>query len=253
MPLAPSQGETNATVCGKGASVAGVQWGSYVSNTRNNRAPDGEMCAECKVFCAAFRAKVDWNEFIDVGRTSDGTMDIKDVSDKRKGSTMDCPGQVTEEEHMGWNTKRRLWIANTAEFTKLFGTPMRNKLLRAPSYTVPCETGEGFGTVWAFSMGETGLPLREMTLFQQGGASKHKLRMIHGDCCFEARGQLVLQNCHKAHLQRSGQSERGSAHTPGVPRLSVWRCAESGWRPGVGELQLGATRPCHFCRDHRGA
>ena len=35
---------------------------------------------------------------------------------------MDIPEQVTEEVHMGWNIQRRLWIANTAEFTNIFGT-----------------------------------------------------------------------------------------------------------------------------------
>ena len=76
---------------------------------------------------------------------------------------------------------------NTAEFITLSGTkPMSNGLLRAPSFTVPCETGEGFEKVWAFSMGDTGLPLGEMTLFQQVGASKHKLRMSYDDCRFKA-------------------------------------------------------------------
>ena len=50
-------------------------------------------------------------------RTPDGTKDTKEVSDNRKGSTMECPEQVTEKLHVGWNIKRRLWIANTAEFT----------------------------------------------------------------------------------------------------------------------------------------
>ena len=45
-----------------------------------------------------------------------------------------------------------------------------------------------------------------MTQFQLFGASKHKLRMSYNDCRFEAQGQLLLQNCRKAHLQSSGQS-----------------------------------------------
>ena len=32
---------------------------------------------------------------------------------------------------------------------------------------------------------------------------------------------------------------------------SVCRYAEIGWRPEVGELQLGETRLCQICRDHR--
>ena len=87
----------------------------------------------------------DWDDLKDHARTPDGT---KEVSDKN--STMDFPEQLTEEVHMGWNTKRRLWIENTAEFTKLLGTPMSSRLPRAPSFIVPCETGEGFETVWAF-------------------------------------------------------------------------------------------------------
>ena len=88
---------------------------------------------------------------------------------------------------------------------KLVGTPISNRLPRAPSFTVPCDTGEGFGPVWAFSMGSH-LPLREMSLFQQGGASMHKLRMSCDDWRSEGQGQLMLQSCHKAHLQISGQS-----------------------------------------------
>ena len=59
--------------------------------------------------------------------------------------------------------------------------------------------------VWACSMGDTGLPLREVTPFQPGGASKHKL-MSYDDCRFEAQGPLVLQNCRAAHFQSSGHS-----------------------------------------------
>ena len=69
---------------------------------------------------------MDWNEFKDYARTPDCTNDINDVSDKRKGSTMDFPEQVKEEVHMGWNIKRRLRNATIAKF-------------RAPSFTVPCE------------------------------------------------------------------------------------------------------------------
>ena len=39
---------------------------------------------------------------------------------------------------------------------------------------------------------------------------------------------------------------------PGVPRQSVWRYAQTGWRPGVVERQLRETRPCQFCRDFTG-
>ena len=67
----------------------------------------------------------------------------------RQGSTMDCPEQLTQEVHMCWNIERRLWITNTVEFTKLSGTPTSNGLPRAPSFTVPCETGEGFEMVCA--------------------------------------------------------------------------------------------------------
>ena len=45
-----------------------------------------------------------------------------------------------------------------------------------------------------------------MTPFQKGGASKHKLRMTYDECRFEAQGQLVMQNCEKAHLQSSARS-----------------------------------------------
>ena len=122
-------------LCGKVASFAGVQWRSFVSNTQNERAPDGDMRAECKVLHVPFRAKMDWNDSKDRARTPDGTKDIKEVSDNRKGSTMDFPVQVTEEGHMGWNIKRRLWIAITVELTKLCGTPRSNRLLRAPSFS----------------------------------------------------------------------------------------------------------------------
>ena len=174
----------------------------YVSNKRNERAPDGDMCAECKVLHAPFRTMLDWNAFKDFARTPDGTKDIKEVSDNRKGSTTDFPdqGKMTEE------VQRRLWIADTAEFTKLFGTPTSNRLPRAPSFTVTCETGEGLEPVWALLMGNTRLPLPETTPFQQDGASKHKLRISYDDCCLEAQGQLFLQSCQKAHLQSSGKS-----------------------------------------------
>ena len=60
------------------------------------------------------------------------------------------------------------------------------------------------------------------------------------------QGSLAkLRPVHHVH-------KRGSAHSPGVPRQSVWRYAEIGWRPVVGELQLGETRPCQFCSDPRG-
>ena len=101
--------------------------GSYVSNKRNERAPDGDMCAECKVLHAPFRAKMDWNGFRGDARTPDGTKDIKEVSDNSNSSSMYFPAQVTEVR-MGWNIKGRLWIANTAEFTKLCATPMGNRL-----------------------------------------------------------------------------------------------------------------------------
>ena len=55
-------------------------------------------------------------------------------------------------------------------------------------------------------MGDTRLLLREMTPFQQAGASKHKLRKSYDDFRFEALGQMVQQNCHNAHLQSSDQS-----------------------------------------------
>ena len=121
-----AKGNTKTPQCGlcvKVISFAGVQWRSYVTNKRNERAPDWDICAERKVLYAPFRAKMDWNDIEDHARTPDGTKDAKEVRDNRKGSTMDFPEQVTEEVHMGWNIKRRLWIASTAEFTKLFCTP----------------------------------------------------------------------------------------------------------------------------------
>ena len=43
------------TACGKIASFAGVQFGSYVSIKRSERAPDWDRCAEYKVLYAPFR------------------------------------------------------------------------------------------------------------------------------------------------------------------------------------------------------
>ena len=131
----PPAGKTKTPQCGLSgsASFAGVQWKSYVSNKRNERASDGDMCAECKVLCVPFRAKTDWNDFKDYARTPDRTKDIKAVGNNRKGCTMDFPEQAREKVQIGWNIKRRLWSQNTAEFTKLFGTPMSNRLSRAPS------------------------------------------------------------------------------------------------------------------------
>ena len=55
-------------------------------------------------------------------------------------------------------------------------------------------------------MGETRLPLRVMTLFQRGGASKHKLRTRYEACRFKAQKRQVPQNCHRAHVQSASQS-----------------------------------------------
>ena len=57
-----TKGKINSPQCGlcdKGASFAGVQCGSYVSKRRRNeRAPDGDKCAECKVLYAPLPARV---------------------------------------------------------------------------------------------------------------------------------------------------------------------------------------------------
>ena len=75
--------------CGKNDYFAGLQWRSYVSKKRN--APDGAMCAECKVLHAPFRAKMCWTDFKHYAKTPDGTKDIKEVIGNRKGSTIDFP------------------------------------------------------------------------------------------------------------------------------------------------------------------
>ena len=80
------------------------------------------MWAECKVLYAPFRAKMDWNYFKDYAKTPGGTKDIKDVSDNRKGSTMDFPGVVCG------------FLRTLRSSQKLFGTPMSNRLPRAPSF-----------------------------------------------------------------------------------------------------------------------
>ena len=49
------------------------------------------MCAECKVLRAPFRAKMECNDFKECAMTPDGTKDIKEVSDNRKGSNIDVP------------------------------------------------------------------------------------------------------------------------------------------------------------------
>ena len=74
-PLAPSKekGTTKRRFCGKIVSLSGVQRGSYVSKKRKEPVPDGDMCAECKVLHAPFRAKLDWNGFTCCARTPDGT------------------------------------------------------------------------------------------------------------------------------------------------------------------------------------
>ena len=131
---------------------------------------------------------------------------------------------------------------------------MSNRLLRAPSFTVLCETGEGSETGPAFSLGDAGLPLREVSLFHRGGASMHKLRMSYGDCRFEAQGQLALWSCHTAHLQSVGQSIMFTSvdlHTVQEYHDKVHeQSAETDWVPGVRGIQHRATRPCQFSRAH---
>ena len=74
--------------------------GDLTSTTDGTNAPDGNMCAGCKVLYTPLRAKMDWNDIKDYARTPNGTKNIKEVSDNRKGSTMDFPEQMTEEMHM---------------------------------------------------------------------------------------------------------------------------------------------------------
>ena len=70
-------------------------------------------------------------------------------------------------------------------------------------------------------MGDTGRPLRKMTLFQQGVAFKHKLLMRYDE--------LVRQSCRKAHLQSSGRSimfTNVDLHTVQEYHDCVWRYEE---------------------------
>ena len=105
----PTRGAPPALVDAMGSGDAARTSSSRVTDKRHERAPDRDTCVECKVLHASFRAKTDWNDFKDDARTPDGTKDTNEVSDNRKGSTMDFPEQVTEEAHMGWNIKCRLW------------------------------------------------------------------------------------------------------------------------------------------------
>ena len=74
-------------------------------------------------------------------------------------------------------------------------------------------------------MGDTRLPVRELLLFQEIGASKHMLRMSCDDCRFEEQCQLVMPNTQKAHSGKSimftnvdlhNVQDHGKVH--GVPR-----------------------------------
>ena len=162
-PQAPSKGEGEKTsqcgLCGKVASFVGVQWGSYVSNKLNGRAKDG--LKRLQRFCKGARRQQGHQG--GQRQTQGFHNGSSRAGDRRSAHGLEHPASSVDREHCG--VHKHLW----------------HRLLRAPSCTVPCETGEGFETVWTLSMGETGLPLREMTRFQQGGASKHKLHMSYDD------------------------------------------------------------------------
>ena len=66
-------------LCNKASTVPGITWGCYVDK-KGARVPSGDMCGECKSTFAPFRARMDWTQFKQFAKTSEGLQQIQSCS-----------------------------------------------------------------------------------------------------------------------------------------------------------------------------
>ena len=115
---------------------------------------------------------------------------------------------------MVWNIKRRLWIANTAEFTKLFGARKRNKLNWRKF-----RNGLGLlhGRDKAPAANDDPIPAR----WRVEAQAPHEIRGLSLQVTKSASATELPQSSRAKRKPVHHVHERGSAQSPRVPRQSA--------------------------------